>query len=265
MLQFDATVLWNTAVSADTYHLGLSAPERFHRARPGQFVMVQIPRAPETLLRRPFSIHQLRATDGRGSTFELLYKVVGKGTRALSACREGEILPVLGPLGTSFATGNPWKRVFLVAGGIGVAPMPFLAARLVEKGLPPENCHAFVGGRSQGDLLCVDELTALGLPVTLTTDDGSAGDQCLITHPVETALEVERPDAVFACGPTPMLACLADILEQRRVFTQISVESMMACGMGACLGCAVPDRNPDAPYRHVCIDGPVFELNQIAF
>jgi dihydroorotate dehydrogenase electron transfer subunit len=152
-----------------------------------------------------------------------------------------------------------------VAGGIGVAPMPFLAARLLEKGMPPEKCHAFIGGRSKDDLLCVDELAALGLPLTLTTDDGSTGDQCLVTHPVEAALEAESPDAVFACGPMPMLACLAGILEKREIFTQVSVESMMACGMGACLGCAIAPRDPDAPYRHVCIDGPVFELNQIAF
>jgi dihydroorotate dehydrogenase electron transfer subunit len=142
--------------------------------------------------------------------------------------------------------------------------MPFLAARLLENGLASEHCHAFVGGRSQNDLLCRDELTALGLPLTLTTDDGSAGDQCLITHPVETALEKGIPDAVFACGPMPMLACLAGILKTRPIFTQVSVESMMACGMGACLGCALPDKDKSAPYRHVCIDGPVFDLDQIA-
>lgn len=266
MRQFDATVLWNRAVAADTYHLGLSAPDSFHRARPGQFVMVQILGAPGSLLRRPFSIHQLRAAGGKSSAFEfeLLYKVVGKGTRALSTYREGRRLSVLGPLGASYAVNRPWKQVFLVAGGMGVAPMPFLAARLLEKGLPHENCHVFIGGRSKDDLLCLDEFTALGLTPTLTTDDGSTGDQCLITHPVEIALEVQSPDAVFACGPMPMLTCLAGILEQRAIFTQVSVESMMACGIGACLGCALPDRDPGAPYRHVCIDGPVFELNQIA-
>lgn len=264
MLQFEASVLWNKAVAEDTYHLGLSAPAEFGRARPGQFVMLQVERASGALLRRPFSIHQVVRADGGVSGFELLYKVVGKGTRALRGYGPGDGLSVLGPLGTSFAANRPWKRVFLVAGGIGVAPMPFLAARLLENGLPPECCHAFVGGRSQNDLLCRDALEALGVPLTLTTDDGSAGDQCLITHPVENALEAGAPDAVFACGPMPMLTCLAGILETRSIFTQVSVESMMACGMGACLGCALPDKDKDAPYRHVCIDGPVFDLGQIA-
>jgi dihydroorotate dehydrogenase electron transfer subunit len=263
MLQFEASVLWNTAVSEDTFHLGLSAPADFARARPGQFVMVQIRRAPQALLRRPFSIHNLISKAGAFQGFEVLYKAVGKGTRALREYQTGERLSILGPLGSSFAVNRPWQRVFLVAGGIGVAPMPFLAKRLLEKGFKPENCHAFIGGRSKADLLCHAELAALELPLTLTTDDGSAGDQCLITHPVESALEINPPDAVFACGPTAMLACLVDILETRGIFTQISVESMMACGMGACLGCALPDREAGAPYRHVCIDGPVFGLDQI--
>jgi dihydroorotate dehydrogenase electron transfer subunit len=263
MLQFDASIMWNTPVSADTFHLGLSAPADFSRARPGQFVMIHVRRAPQTLLRRPFSIHNLIWKAGKLQGFELLYKIVGKATRALRDYREGERLSILGPLGSSFAANRPWHRVFLVAGGIGVAPMPFLAKCLLEKGLKPENGHVFIGGRSKADLLCHKELAALGLPLTLTTDDGSAGDQCLITHPVESALTATPPEAVFACGPMPMLTCLAGFLEKRGIFTQVSVESMMACGMGACLGCALPDRDADAPYRHVCIDGPVFGLDQI--
>jgi dihydroorotate dehydrogenase electron transfer subunit len=226
--------------------------------------MVRVQRAPGILLRRPFSIHNLIAGDDGVSGFELLYKVVGRGTRALRSYREGERLSILGPLGSSFSANRSWQRVFLVAGGIGVAPLPFLATRLLERGLAPENCHVFVGGRTKAELLCHDEFLAMGLPVTLTTDDGSAGDQCLITHPVEQALAEAAPDAVFACGPMPMLTCLAGILEARAIFTQVSVESMMACGMGACLGCALPARDTDAPYRHVCIDGPVFDLGQIA-
>lgn len=264
MLQFEATILWNRPVSEDTCHLGLSAPADFGRARPGQFVMVQVARAQGTLLRRPFSIHNVIRTGDGPTGFELLYKVVGKGTRALRGYREGERLPVLGPLGSSFSAGKAWRRVFLVAGGIGVAPMPFLAARLLERGLSPENCRVFIGGRSKGDLLCQDRFSEMGLCPTLTTDDGSAGDQCLITSPVELAMEAAAPEAVFACGPMPMLTCLAGMLEKRGIFTQVSVESMMACGMGACLGCALPDRDAEAPYRHVCIDGPVFDLEEIA-
>lgn len=100
-------------------------------------------------------------------------------------------------------------------------------------------CRMFLGGRSKDDLLCGEDFEALGIPVQCTTDDGSAGDQCLVTHPLEISTVTSPPDIIYACGPLPMLACIVGISDKYNVSCQVSIESMMACGMGACLGCAV--------------------------
>ncbi|MGB5619558.1 MAG: hypothetical protein WBM78_22165, partial [Desulfobacterales bacterium] len=113
--------------------------------------------------------------------------------------------------------------------------------------------------------LCTDEFTALNLPVHTTTDDGSAGDQCLVTHPVDVALADRRPDVVFACGPLQMLDCVIGIAAAHGVICQVSIETAMACGMGACLGCAVPSRDAPGRYYHACLDGPVFDAGSIWF
>jgi dihydroorotate dehydrogenase electron transfer subunit len=121
----------------------------------------------------------------------------------------------------------------------------------------------FLGGRTRADLLCREEFQAIGMTVHLTTDDGSEGDQCLVTHPVERETEETPPDIIYACGPLPMLTCLAGIAGAKGFRCQISIESMMACGIGACLGCAVANAGDSDTYWHVCKDGPVFEANQV--
>jgi dihydroorotate dehydrogenase electron transfer subunit len=141
--------------------------------------------------------------------------------------------------------------------------MVFLAQHLVASGLKPFDCEVFLGGRTCEDLLCMDEFAALDLPVHTTTDDGSAGDQCLVTHPVDIALADRRPDVVFACGPLQMLECVIGIAAAHGVICQVSIETAMACGMGACLGCAVPSRDAPGRYYHACLDGPVFDADSI--
>ena len=160
-------------------------------------------------------------------------KEVGKGTGLLAARKPGETLDVLGPLGSSFVLPPSARKVFIVAGGMGVAPMVFLAQHLVASGLKPFDCEVFLGGRTCEDLLCMDEFAALNLPVHTTTDDGSAGDQCLVTHPVDIALADRRPDVVFACGPLQMLDCVIGIAAAHGVICQVSIETAMACGLGA--------------------------------
>jgi dihydroorotate dehydrogenase electron transfer subunit len=151
----------------------------------------------------------------------------------------------------------------MVAGGIGVAPLVFLADHLAQRGLDPRSCFVYLGGRSAADLLCADEFLRLGMPVQTTTDDGSSGDQCLVTHPVELALDQHRPDILYACGPLAMLKCVVGIAEKNGIPCQISIESMMACGIGACLGCAVESRRTPERFLHTCMDGPVFDASDI--
>ena len=256
-------ILWNKKVGDLYYRIGLQARGGYARAKPGQFVMLRLPGHNDPLLRRPFSIHRLIAAGGRVEGIEILYKLVGKGTRKLARLPEGQRLNVLGPLGSAFTLPGRLGHVFIVSGGIGVAPMVFLASFLVARGADPARCRIFLGGKSSGDILCADDFTDLGMLVHATTDDGSAGDQCLVTHPVELAIQDSLPDIIYACGPLEMLQCVLGIVEKYEILCQVSIETRMACGLGACLGCAVEIRDASDQYLHACLDGPVFDTREI--
>ncbi len=262
MIQQRADVLFNQAVGPDYYHIGLACPQGYADAFPGQFVMIRIGDDLTPLLRRPFSIHRVVASTGEVSRIELLYKVVGEGTRKLARVGAGVQIDVLGPLGNSFRIPDKLDSFYLAAGGIGVAPMVFLADHLKKAGYDLARGAVYLGGRSAGDLLCRDIFIGYGMNVHLTTDDGTAGDQCLVTHPLELALKDHKPVMIYACGPMPMLTCVIGLAEKHHVSCQISIETMMACGMGACLGCAVEVNTGDG-YRHTCLDGPVFDADQL--
>jgi dihydroorotate dehydrogenase electron transfer subunit len=262
MIQERATVLWNRKKGPGYYSMGLSC-SGYMTATPGQFVMVRISQQNAPLLRRPFSIHRPLLKAGHIVGIELLYKVVGTGTEVLSRTPDGAVLDVLGPIGNGFSIPGDCRRVYLVGGGIGVPPLVFLASALKKTGMDMSGCRMFLGGRSSEDLLCGDDFEALGISVHCTTDDGSAGDHCLVTHPLEMATASSPPDIIYACGPLPMLACIVGISDKYKIPCQVSIESMMACGMGACLGCAVEKRGDPESYWHVCKDGPVFDAKQL--
>ena len=261
MYQENAKVLWNKKVGPSYYKIGLTCREGYAAAQPGQFIMLRFPDHMVPFLRRPFSIHRLINTNGLVTGVELLYKVVGEGTHKLSTCRQGDVIDILGPLGTGFSFFDHFKHIAVVAGGIGVAPLVFLTLFLQKEGVDPSRCTVFLGGRSRADLLCRDDFMRQGIKVHITTDDGSAGDQCFVTHPLETELEKHRADVIYACGPLEMLKCVVGIAEKYRVPCQISIETIMACGMGACLGCAVESQDDSEKYLHACIDGPVFDIS----
>ena len=262
MIQSLTQVLRNEMVAPNYGRIALACGTPFGRSRPGQFVMLGFPGSIEPLLRRPFSIHRLIVEAGQVSGVELLYKTVGPATRRMAALRPGDPVSLMGPLGSAFRVPPDSRRVYLAGGGVGVAPLVFLAERLCDRKRPPE-VRLFLGGRSREELVCVEEVERLGVPVVLTTDDGSCGEQCLVTHPLETAVRAEPPDLLLACGPKPMLACVQGIARTHGVACQLSIETMMACGMGACLGCAVPGRKDPSRFLHACLDGPVFEAGEI--
>jgi dihydroorotate dehydrogenase electron transfer subunit len=265
MIQANVEVLWNKQVSPDCYNVGLTCSDDFLSAVPGQFIMLQVADRLEPLLRRPFSIHKLIFQQGKLRGLELLYKVVGVATEMISRLRVGDFVNMMGPLGKGFLIGEHVRKVFVVAGGIGVAPMPFLVAALLANKVDPEGLNVFIGGKSKDDLLCAKELSAMGLTVLTTTDDGSSGRQCLVTDPVDIEMDRLNPDVIYACGPMPMLSCVVGIAEKHGVDCQVSIETMMACGMGACLGCAVQRRDTPNSYLHACLDGPVFEAQALNF
>jgi dihydroorotate dehydrogenase electron transfer subunit len=266
MNQQSAKILWNRQVAPDCYRLGLECPQRgYGSAYPGQFVMVRIGHQLASILRRPFSIFGLVGASGNPDGIELLYKVVGKGTQALSELPPGKTVDLVGPLGRGFKVDLSWRRIYLAAGGIGIAPIRFLAVYLKEMGADLSHCRLFLGGRNHADLLCRDEFGGLGIAIQVTTDDGSAGDQCLVTDPLAMAVEAAVPDMLYACGPQGMLQCITGIVEQYQVSCQLSIETIMACGMGACLGCAVESSRKTGQYLHVCMNGPVFKAADLVF
>lgn len=263
MQQEKVNVLWNEKIGSLYYRIGLACNKSYSDATPGQFVMIHFHGLSGPFLRRPFSIHRLITKKGRARGIELLFKVVGEGTNKLAMCKEGDVIDILGPLGNGFSFSAHYRRIFIVAGGIGVAPMPFLASFLQSEGVKASACKVFLGGRSTEDLLCKNDFLRLGMNVQLTTDDGSTGEKCLVTHPLEIAAKKKRPDIIYACGPLEMLTCVINIAEKLKIPCQVSIETMMACGMGACLGCAVASRDSSDRYLHACVDGPVFESNML--
>jgi dihydroorotate dehydrogenase electron transfer subunit len=254
-----ARVLWNESIGSLYYRIGVKCSPGYARANPGQFVMLRPSESLDPLLRRPFSIHRLIRTGGRVEGIELLYKVVGPVTRRMAALKNDDELDLLGPLGTGFMVPEAPGRIVLVAGGIGIAPLMFLALRLREHGADLTTCRLFLGGRSRDDLLCRDDFAQLGIAVHHTTDDGSSGDQCLVTQPFERQSLQDPPDLIYACGPMDMLRCVIGVAATRGIPCQVSIETMMACGIGACLGCAVASRHFPQRYLHACMDGPVFD------
>lgn len=263
MYQEKVKVLWNRRIGSEYYRIGLACHHKYKDARPGQFVMLRFPGQMVPFLRRPFSIHKLISDNNQTIGIELLYKVVGEATKKLSRIQVDDIVDILGPLGNGFTFSHHYKTVYIVAGGIGVAPLVFLAKYLRAKGVDIAKSKVFIGGRSQDDLLCRDEFIGIGMKIQVTTDDGSEGDQCFITHPLEVASKGCSPDVIYACGPLEMLTCVSDIAEKYRVPCQVSIETAMACGMGACLGCAVEKKGSEKAYMHACLDGPVFDAGII--
>ena len=263
MIQTYATVLHNAMLSPSYGRIGLACGAAFARSKPGQFVMLGFPETIEPLLRRPFSIHRLFTSEGSFRGIELLYKIVGPATRRLSQMNPGQAVSLLGPLGSAFVLPPGVRRLYLAAGGVGVAPLVFFVEHLKRRTPQGFECRLFLGGRRREDLLCTEDFERLGIAVVPTTDDGSCGDQCLVTTPLEEAIRQTPPDLVLACGPTAMLTCILGIVRQHRIPCQVSIETMMACGMGACLGCAVEGRRDKSRFLHACLDGPVFDAEEI--
>jgi dihydroorotate dehydrogenase electron transfer subunit len=174
----------------------------------------------------------------------------------------GDVIDVLGPLGNGFSSIKGMRDVFIVAGGIGVASLYYLVVDLAKKG--GVNPIVFLGGCSAQDILCKEDLEALGAEVRITTEDCSLGEEGFVTLLVENALESDRrPDIIYACGPQAMLKKLGDIAVKYDVPCQVSLETVMACGFGVCLGCAVGKADNSGTYWHACTDGPVFDSRTV--
>jgi dihydroorotate dehydrogenase electron transfer subunit len=265
----NAKILFNKPVSAELYHVGLLCPDIAASIQPGQFLMVRIQDSFEPLLRRPFAVHRLYPNDPPGS-FEMLYKVVGRGTRLLTKMQPGESLNLLGPLGRGFRLPDDKGFVLMVAGGIGIAPLPYLAETLAASGHKGPFVLWF-GGKTSADLVCIQHFKDLGFVVQLVTEDGSKGGKGLVTDHLEQWLtqQDELPKVIYSCGPYPMQRLVAEMAARLGISSQLSMEALMGCGVGACLSCALRCRPPQGAhgplYANVCQDGPVFDGKEIVW
>lgn len=272
----DAVVLGNTRLSSDYSVLALAAPAIAAAARPGQFVMLKTSRGMDPLLRRPFSIFEiLRDDDGAPSGITVLNKRVGKGTGLLYDVEPGARLECLGPLGRPFEPVDPPAEAWMVAGGVGLAPFVTLAEALIAQGTA---ATLFYGARRAGDLHCADIFERLGVPLVVSTEDGSRGTRGFITAPLEAAL-ARTPAAqavrLYVCGPTPMMRAVAGVAAAHGRPCDVSLEQVMGCGMGGCYSCVVPvapprasagDARVEGPHlTRSCIDGPVFDAARIVW
>jgi len=276
MLQIKVKIRYNKKIKVNYFHLVLRIPKIAKDSLPGQFFNIKVSDTCEPLLRRPLSIHRVK-----GTNIEFLYEVVGRATQILSQRRPGEYLDVIGPLGNGFnLTPNTYNLTpILVAGGIGVAPLLFLADKLaysVERRAYrknkkfklsakryPLNALVLIGAKSTGQVLRKKEFKALGCEVKIATDDASEGFKGKVTELLKNILPLaisHKPLAIYACGPRPMLKEIIRISKKYNIPTQVSLEEHMACGIGACLGCVM---NTKEGFKRVCKEGPVFNGDEI--
>jgi len=240
------------------YFLTLKAPEIAAAAEPGQFAQLRPARVGtlDPLLARPISIHRIFPQTGEVA---FIFKVVGRGTTLLATFEPGETLTVLGPVGTGFTVSETATRVALVGGGVGMPPL-FCLAEALRRTRPEVTVELFYGGRTRDDLLLLPEWEALGVTVHLATDDGSRGHHGMVTGPLRERLS--SFEFLAACGPRPMLVAVQQLALAAGVPGQLSLEAHMACGVGACLGCICATVSGN---RRVCVDGPVFALEEVTF
>ena len=260
-------ILKNEEIQRDFFLMKVKLPDTFDEPRPGQFVMIRIAGLSEPFLGRPISIYSYKRSKS-SSAIEFLYRVAGKGTQILAGLIAGSQLEVHGPLGCGYAIFPEKENIVFIAGGIGVAPLSLLAQYLCKNVcIKPARMSFYLGAQTAKEVVGLDKLSRLCYNIKVCTDDGSQGSKSLVTQTFQKDIKKYDParTAVYACGPKGMLKALAGILNKSEFHCQVSLEERMACGTGACMGCAVAikDKSGDVAYRRVCSDGPVFNLADV--
>lgn len=255
-----ALIVRHREVATDYFELEFIAPTIAREVLPGQFVHVRVSESLDPILRRPFSIYDVDKNLGSITVF---YKVVGRGTRMLARFQLATRLDVMGPLGRPFTIPEHVSSCLLVGGGVGIAPLVYLARVLNERKL---KCKVLMGASTAGFLAGKAILDKMGIPYLVSTDDGSEGMKGQVTDLFEAELERSRCDFIYACGPEGMLIKVTEIALSLGIPGEISLEEHMACGVGACLGCAHPVKGEEGVrYARVCKDGPIFKLGEVIF
>ena len=247
------TVLERKEIAKDIYSYVISCPEAAAAARAGQFVHI---RAEGYTLRRPISICEI---DKEKGTVRIVFEVRGGGTDRLSQVAVGDEMDIILPLGNGFTIKDvpEDKNVVVVGGGIGVPPMCGVASLY-------KNVKAIIGFRNKDKVILEQDLKRIGAEVTVCTDDGSYGEKGVVSVPLEKELEKGKTAMIYACGPAPMLKAVIAAAEKYNIPCEVSLEERMACGVGACVGCACRiKRDGKELVLRVCKDGPVFKAEEV--
>ncbi len=258
MKQFSAKVLANAGIAKDYYRMSFEWSHEAEAPVPGQFVSIKSFGTTDLILRRPFAVS---AFDPNRSTAEIIYQKRGKATHMLAATGSGERLDLIGPLGNSFPVEST-ARAILIAGGVGLGPMLFFGSHLASSGRP---ATVVLGFRDAGYVPAfLSEEDKTGFRPVICTDDGSRGFHGTTVQWLESAVSGPSNEArvVYACGPNPMMAGCSRFCGERGITCWVSMEQIMGCGVGACVGCAIPVVEGSG-YARVCTEGPVFNANQI--
>lgn len=256
-------------ISERIYRISFHAPDIASSALPGQFVNIRVSNGFDPFLRRPMSIALVKDMN----FFDIIFKVVGKGTEILSRLRPGDKVDILGPLGKGFSKPEGSRTPILVGGGTGIAPLLFLSSWLRDNGFRPV---ALVGARRSSDLIGIEELRKSCEKVLISTDDGSMGRKGMVTDLLEIGggfrsgsssegdelIPASGKVEIYASGPIDMISHVAKFSIRRFIPCQVSLETIMGCGYGACMGCAWPRSNGNG-YLMVCKDGPVFDAREV--
>jgi dihydroorotate dehydrogenase electron transfer subunit len=249
------TVVANERIAPGVGLITLEAPRCAGSVRPGQFVHLRVATGADIILRRPFSVHR-----AEGSRLEILYQVLGAGTLRLAEKDAGDTsMDVVGPLGHGWEIPEGAAHALIVTGGLGAAPLGMLAEQLAERGVATV---VAMGAPSAERLVAREHFQRVARRVEVATDDGSAGERGFVTAISERLLAAERFDVVYTCGPEVMQRIVVAQAAARGASCQVSLERLMACGIGACLSCVVKTVTGQ---KRACVDGPVFNAEEVAW
>ena len=248
-IALDTEILAHEELIPGVYRLVVAAPDIASRALPGQFVQVKVT-GENILLRRPISLHDVDKDRG---TLTLVYREIGAGTKALAAKKRGDAVNCLGPLGHGFELN--FNRPLLVGGGMGIAPLLFLAKYYGKK------CDILMGGKNAREMFWTEIFRPIVKEIFMTTDDGSIGRSGLAVSVLSEVLPYGGYDGVITCGPEPMMIATYELALALHLPCQVSLEKRMACGLGACLSCSIATTKGQR--KKVCTDGPVFWAEEV--
>lgn len=264
-LQTNGIVIKNARIRSSYFLLGIDCPPIADQIKPGQFMMLKVSDNHSPFLRRPFSLYQTFPTHSedkknRGRLF-ILYKKVGKGTQKMTTFKKGQRINLIGPLGKGF-TPPPLSspaRCILIGGGVGIVSLYPLAQVLRDRRLV-----VFIGGKTREDLLCLEEFKRFTSDILIATEDGSLGFKGTVVDLFASQKKLLKNEAyVYSSGPIGMLKALARNINFKNTPCQVSLETRMGCGFGACWGCVAKTNHPKTPYQRICKEGPVFNLEDL--